>query len=92
MQNKTATNNGQGKKRRVFGAADTLGMLTVIIEECRAAGLMVTTRNDEAAGSWLIEVKNAHQIKTDEGLRVDVRPPAQVEPVTTPEGKVNHDS
>jgi hypothetical protein len=82
MQSETANNKKQQRQRRAFGAVDTLGMLAAIIDEVRAAGLRVTTRNDDARQLWVIEIAGAHQVRTDAGLTVDVRPteqPGQIE-------------
>lgn len=88
MQSKTANDKKPRSPRRVFGAADTLGMLVAVIGECKSAGLTVTTRNDEANGSWIIEVQNAHQFRTEAGLRVDVRQPATSPADASGEGTV----
>lgn len=75
MPDQTASNSGKRKQRqpRVFAPADYLGMLTAIITDARLAGLLITTRNDEGRRAWVIEIYDAEQVVTPEGLVVRLR-------------------
>jgi hypothetical protein len=61
----------------VFGADDYLGMLTAILSDARDAGMVIRTRNDDAAdggtGAWVIEIAGAQQTRTPAGLHVGMR-------------------